>query len=168
MHSSKRLDVIIDGTSLNRMKKARLAFVPLVLVGLVSCASESSKVPVGEPAENIRQLALAYVQFAASNQGVGPPNQEALKKFLIQEDQLSEADADARFISSRDSQPYVVRWGERPEGSGPMGPEPPKPPIIIYERVGVDGKRYVANGRMSILQLASAEFSEAVPNAETE
>jgi hypothetical protein len=74
-------------------------------------------VPVGNAAENIRKLALGYVQFAATNQGIGPTNQEALKKFLTQRSGLSTQEVDAAFTSPRDHQPYEVFWRQRPMGT---------------------------------------------------
>lgn len=127
-----------------------------LVVLLVGCAGKQT-VPVGNAAEHIRKLALGYVQFAASNQGVGPANQETLKAFLIERSHLSPQDANAAFISPRDNQSYDVFWGRRPMGSAPLGPDPPKPSIIVIEKTGVDGTRYVADGRLSIQQLPRAE-----------
>ena len=133
-----------------------------MVVTLTGC-SPKSQVPVGKPAENIRKLALAYVQFSGANRGVGPKDQATLKKFMIQRSGLTEQEADALFVSPRDNQPYVIRWGLHPEGSGPMGPTPPKPPVIVYEKQGADGTHYVADGRMSILELSEQDFTKAVP-----
>ena len=69
-------------------------------------------------------------------------------------------------VSPRDNQPYVIRWGLAPEGSGPMGPEPPKPMIIAYEKSGAEGTRYVADGRISVVQKSQEEFSRVVPEHE--
>ncbi len=135
----------------------------LVLVVVMAGCSPKSQVPVGKPAENVRKLALAYVQFSGTNRGVGPTDQASLKKFMIGRSGLTEQEADALFVSPRDNQPYVILWGLHPEGSGPMGPTAPKPPVIIYEKDGADGTRYVADGHMQILELSEQDFSKAVP-----
>lgn len=127
-----------------------------VVVLLVGCAGKQT-VPVGNAAEHIRKLALGYVQFAAANQGVGPADQETLKKHLIERSHLTPEQADSAFVSPRDNQPYQVFWAIRPMGSGPIGPDPPKPSIIIVEKTGADGTRYLADGRLSIRQLPPAE-----------
>ena len=123
-------------------------------------------VPVGNAAENIRKLALGYIQFAAANQGVGPSNQEALKKFLMQRTRLSQSEADAAFTSPRDHQPYVVFWGQRPMGTQSVGPDSPTPAIIIVEATGTGGTRYVANGQLSIKELPAAEVDELLPKTQ--
>jgi hypothetical protein len=122
---------------------------------------------VGNPAENIRKLALAYVQYAAANRDLGPPNQEALTKFLMQRDGLSQDEAKEYFVSPRDQLPYEVFWGRRPLGTGPIGHNPPRPSIIIVERTGAGGTRYVADGQVAVKEMSAAEFAQAVPEVKT-
>jgi hypothetical protein len=118
------------------------------------------KVPVDEAAENIRKLALGYVQYAAANRGVGPADQAVLEKFLVTRHGFSPEEAKACFVSPRDNQPFMVRWSQRPSGSGPIGPNPPKPAIIIAERNGADGTRYTADGLVSVKELPASEVSQ--------
>jgi hypothetical protein len=122
-------------------------------------------VPVGNAAENIRKLALGYVQFAATNQGIGPTNQEALKKFLMQRSGLSTQEVDAAFTSPRDHQLYEVFWGQRPMGTRPIGHDPPKPAIIIVEATGAGGTRYIADGQLSIKEMPAAEIADVLSKA---
>ncbi len=144
-----------------------LAFFALVaIIAIVGCGGRSD-VPVDDAAENIRKLALGYVQFAATNRDVGPPNRESLTKFLVQQNGFSREEAEACFISPRDNQPYVVKWGQRPLGSGPIGPKPPKPSIIIFESGGADGTRYVADGQLAIKEMSAEQFAQAVPDDKT-
>lgn len=115
-----------------------------------------------DPAENIRQLALSYVQYSAQNRGVGPKDKEKLKEFMIKRNGMNEADAEARFISPRDNEEYVIRWGLRPQGSGPIGPDPPKSPIIIYEKTG-DGRTHItADGKMAVITMSEEELASAL------
>jgi hypothetical protein len=130
---------------------------------VAGCGSKSD-VPVGKAAENIRKLALAYVQFAATNKGIGPSNKDALASFLAKQNRLSREAAEAYFVSPRDNQPYVIRWGLRPLGSASIGPDVPEPSIIIIERTGVDGVRYIADGQLGIRQLSDEELQHAVPD----
>jgi hypothetical protein len=117
-----------------------------------------------DPAANIQKLALGYVQFAAANAGVGPANQQALTKFMVERNGIPREEAEKSFVSIRDNQPYIIRWGLRPQGTGPMGPDPPKPIILIMERTGADGTRFVADSRPSVSQMTNEELSQAVPD----
>jgi hypothetical protein len=138
----------------------------LAAVWVVGCG-RSSQVPVGDAAENIRRLTLSYIQFAAANNGVGPANQESLAKFLAERNGLSRVEADSYFISPRDQQPYIVLWSRRPLGSSSVGEEVPTPSVIIFERTGADGVRYLADGQLGIRQLTADEISKLVPEAES-
>ncbi len=140
------------------------AFCALAAMVATTGCGRRPEVPVGDGAERIRKLALAYVQYAATNRGVGPADQQALAKFLMQRNKLSKEAAEASFISPRDNQPYIVRWGQRPMGSHPAGDESPEPAIIILESTGADGTRYVANGLISIKQLSAEELARVVPD----
>jgi hypothetical protein len=127
------------------------------------CSGEP-EVPVGDAAENIRKLALGYAQYAAANGGVGPADQQALSKFMVERNNLPQDEVEKSFISIRDNQPYIIRWGLRPQGSGPMGARPPTPVIIIMERTETDGVRYVADSRPSVSQMTEEELEQLVPD----
>ena len=142
------------------MNSGFLAFC--VLAAAVAGCARTAEVPVGDAAKNIRLLALGYVQFAASHGGVGPPNQEALSKFLVESKKIPKAEVEKYFVSPRDNQPYEIFWGQRPVA---MGPDSLKPSIIVVERAGADGTRFVADGMVGVKQLSAAEFAQAVPNA---
>lgn len=153
---------------LARSRGSRVAVGYVLVVGIAIVMSAScgpvSKVPEGDPAENIRSLALGYCQAAAANRGIGPSGEEQLIKFLVQRNEIPEEEARKMLISPRDNEPYVIRWGLKPSGNM-LEENAPPPPIIIYEKTGADGTRYVADGRMSILALTPEEFAEAVPEA---
>jgi hypothetical protein len=140
----------------------RGCLVAAVIV-LSGCGGKS-EVPVGDAADNIRKLALGYVQYAAANRGVGPANQQALTKFMVERNAMPQAEVEKSFVSIRDNQPYIVRWGLRPQGSGPLGAEAPKPIIIIMERTGADGTRFVADSRPEISQMTEEELIQQVPD----
>jgi hypothetical protein len=132
----------------------------VVAMLLIPGCGRRPDVPVDDAAEHLRKLALGYVQYAATNRGVGPANQAVLEKVLVERNGLSPEETKACFISPRDNQPFIVRWGQRPTGSGPAGPSPPKPAIIIAELNGANGTRYVADGLMSVKELPAAEVSQ--------
>jgi hypothetical protein len=135
---------------------AAAGVIMVLALGIAGCR-RNQQVPVGDAAEKIRKLALAYVQFAATNNGIGPADQDALAKYLAKRNGLSGEEAKTYFVSPRDNQPYIIRWGERPLGSAPIGPEVPTPAIIIIERTGAGGIRYVADGQTSVRQLPAEE-----------
>jgi hypothetical protein len=68
-----------------------------VALGLAGCRSHS-QLPVDDATEKLRKLALAYVQFAATNNGIGPADEASLAKFLAQRNGLSREDAKPYFV----------------------------------------------------------------------
>ncbi len=147
----------------NRVRCIAGVYLGVVIAGLAGCRAKSD-VPVGDAAENIRKLTLAYVQYSASHRGLGPPNQETLAKYLVDQKEFTREEIDKFFVSPRDHQPYVIRWGIRPVGTGVIGPDPPKPAILIFEQLGVESVRYVADGQMSVKELSAEAFAQAVPD----
>jgi hypothetical protein len=135
----------------------------LSLASHAGCGGDRD-VPVGDAAENIRKLSLAYVQYAAASGGVGPADQKSLTKFMVERNGIPQDEAEKSFVSIRDNQPYIIRWGVRPQGSGPLGAEAPKPVVIVVERTGADGLRYVADSRPSVNQMTEDEIKQLVPD----
>ena len=65
---------------------------------------------------------------------------------------------DELFISDRDGKPYVVYYaGQRPKGVAQD--------VVAFEQVGVDGKRLVAYGLGSVVEVDEQRFNELVPEA---
>ena len=163
--TSTRIVPRTGGFRANGLGPRFAAFCALVaMVVTIGGCGRKSDVPVGDAAERIRKLTLAYVQYAATNRGVGPADQDALAKYIMQSNGVSKEEADAYFISPRDNQPYIVKWGQRPMGSGPIGHDPPPPVVLILESTGADGTRYVGNGLVSIQQMSAEELARAVPD----
>lgn len=150
-----------------RWRCGRAGFLAAVVLVLVAGCGGESEVPVGDAAENIRKLALGYVQYAATNRGVGPADQKALTKFMVERNALPPEEVEKSFVSIRDNQPYIIRWGLRPQGSGPLGAQAPQPVIIIMERTGAEGTRYVADSRPEISQMTEEELKQQVPDLES-
>jgi hypothetical protein len=132
----------------------------------VGCAGGGkSDVPVGDAAENIRKLALAYVEYAAAHGGVGPANEEQLAKSLADAAGISPAEAKSRFTSIRDNKPYTIRWKMRTMAPR-TGPDAPKPNLLIYESEGLNGTRYTADGRLSIKEMTDEQIKQTYPDFE--
>lgn len=139
-------------------------FCAAVAIGMMGgCGGAKSDVPVGDAAENIRKLTLAYVQYAGAHGGKGPADKKALAKAVADDNLITVEEAEKFFVSPRDNQPYVIRWSQRPMGR-PEGPNPPKPNILIFETTGADGTRYVADGQMSVKELSEERFNQLVPD----
>lgn len=119
-----------------------------------------------ETAERLRQVTLAYVQHAAQNRGIGPADAAQLRTALSAGQGLAADEVETCLISPRDGLPWAVRWGKRPLGDAPLGPAPPRPEIVAFERQGIDGVRYAGDGRVSVRPYDAASFAAAVPDAE--
>jgi hypothetical protein len=152
---------------LNHSSQVKLSLIGVWLLSAIvaGCATSDSDVPVGDAAENIRKLALAYVEYAAAHNGVGPPDQAALAQTLVKTSGDSAEEANARFTSPRDNKPYVIRWKQRPMGP-PRGHDPPKARLLIYEQEGLDGKRYSADGQLSIREMSDENIRQTYPEFE--
>ncbi len=92
---------------------------------------------------NIDRLKNAYKLYMNAHGMKGPKDEQELKNFL-REDRaaivrlkrmgVGQDEVDAMFISDRDGEPFVVRWGLKGFADHAM----------IFEAKGVDGKRLIA------------------------
>ena len=71
---------------------------------------------------------------------------------------LQRTDVESLFVSPRDGQPYVVRYGLKFGGPSPGGS-----PVVAYEQTGVGGYRYVAFAVGGAEQVDEKRFRELVP-----
>ena len=116
---------------------------------------------------HLKPLAILYGQFVGEHQGRPPKDEQEFKQYVRSQSpevlaSFGISDADTVFISSRDGQPYVVRYGNAAK-TGPPGPG--GQPVIAYERTGVSGKRFVASSIGAVEEVDEARFKELVPNA---
>jgi hypothetical protein len=132
--------------------------VPLLLAvtGCSRVKVEPREALLGE-AETQRVLGL-YTHYRSTTGGKPPPNADALKAWVkkLKKEELSQrgiTDVDQAFISPRDQQPYVIV-----PPSGSLG-------VVVFERKGVDGKRYVGTQQGSTLEIDESRLREQVPNA---
>lgn len=133
-----------------------------ILIAVTGCHRATVADGTGDTVVAMRRLTLAYSQYAAQNRGMGPANQAALVKFIMQHDRISQDAAEAFFVSPRDKQPYIVRWGRRPLGAAILGPDPPTPEILVVEATALGGQRFVADGQGTVQQIAEAEAAQLV------
>jgi hypothetical protein len=103
------------------------------------------------------------MRYMAQHRGAPPRNEAEFKKFIEmagpEHKHLGIDNVDELFVSERDGQPYVVAYGK-------LGPKVPAlgGPITIYEKVGADGKRFVATD-LTVETVTEEEFQRIVPNA---
>ena len=130
----------------------------LFLLG-VGCAKEPTTVE-GDASERLRALARGINQYASSNRGKAPKDEETLKKFLART--MPNESADDLLVSPRDGQPYVVLYGAElsmPDPSSNQGWPP-----VAYEAEGVEGKRQVAFFSGGVEELDDEAFAAKVPS----
>lgn len=99
---------------------------------------------------NVKRLATMYSFFHLKNNFKGPKNEAELREFIEAQDvkRLSLADIDPAnlddlFVSERDQEPFVIRYGKDTYIRGPSIP-------VVFEATGVDGMRQIGfcNGSM--------------------
>lgn len=92
---------------------------------------------------NLKKLRGAYGLYLINHNLVGPKNEQEFKEYLKNDPgakvkmgrmDVTPDTVDDIFISSRDGQPFKIRWGLRGLADH----------AIVFEAEGVDGKRMVA------------------------
>jgi hypothetical protein len=133
-----------------------------LLVPLLLAVTSCSRVKVEPRAEvppveaDIRSVVALYTDY---RQAVGkPPTAEALKAWAkkLKKEALSQrgiTDVDKVFVSSRDNLPFVTV-----PPSGDLS-------VVVFERKGVDGKRFIGTQQGSAFEIDEAYFRANVPNA---
>jgi len=113
------------------------------------------------PAEEMRikNLAVLRGQYVARNKGKPPANREVFEKFVksLSAEELKrfgvEGNVDDLFVSPRDGEPYVLR--SVPE----MGAAKT---VVLHEKTGKKGKRWVAFSTSEVQEVDQARFEELV------
>ncbi len=107
---------------------------------------------------NVKRLATMYSFFHTLNKFKGPKDEAELRSFIEAQDpkRLSLADIDATkldelFVSERDGEPFVVRYGVDTIIRGPSLP-------VIFESLGVDGTRQVGFCNGSMKEVDNEEY----------
>jgi hypothetical protein len=143
------------------MNRTRISIVLSACAALIAGGCGASRgAPQAKPqAARMNVLARMYAS-ATGKLGRPPQNEAELKKFLAGERAKLEAahvsSPDELFVSENDGAPLVIRYGPRPAGPGRD--------VIAYEKVGVDGKRFVAFSTGDAFALDEAKFRELIPN----
>jgi hypothetical protein len=112
--------------------------------------------PQADPARsNIQQLAVLCGRYATQNKGAPPKTLDQLKKFAKAQGAASEVSGGDLFISPRDQEPYVLI----PQAQ--MGvPGVGEKKMLLHEKTGSGGKRYVVYSTIEIEEVGDARFQE--------
>jgi hypothetical protein len=163
-----------------QMRRGGKLLVGCLCVVVAAC-SGGDKGAYSDGTPHIQQIVSLYTKYVSEHKGQPPRNADELKKWAAtlkkeELDQMKIKDLDAAFISPRDNQPYGVIPKSMKELMG-GGMKPPLPgqkpptnartmsPVIVYEKVGKDGKHWVAylfGG--SVEEVDEQRFRELVPN----
>ena len=131
-----------------------VAFTALAIAGIFSGCSKPAATE-DETTTDLRAIARAYeVVIAAGNR---PPRElDQIKRVLadLHTDGLVAGPPDEVLTSSRDGQPYVIVLGAE-LGAG-LSPE-----ILIYEKRGAEGNRFVFQMNYEVHQLTDEQFGQA-------
>jgi hypothetical protein len=134
----------------------------LLAVLSIGCGSRARPAAPGE--KNIRALAVFYGRYIGSHRGQPPANEAAFKAFVksLKPEDIAgmvdgATDAETLFISPRDKEPFVIRYGLRP---GPGAPE-----VLIHEKNGLNGRRLVALGLGAVEEVDATRFAQLLPGS---
>lgn len=151
----------------------KLACMMLGLVMLAGCGGSDLPELADLNNSNIRRVHSIYKMYMSAHDFKGPKNEEELKKHcasdntakvLIERMGLDPTQLDDIFVSERDGQPFKIRWG--------LSGIPDH--AIVFEAVGVEGKRLVALSKPRELDAAeyegywSGKIKPAAPGASTD
>lgn len=125
------------------MRAFLVASLLLVTLGCGSAESEIASIIRSNNDSNGKRLAnLYYMHQSMSPRLIGPKNEDEFRKFiqLRRPEQLAEMGVDAGlldelFVSERDGQPFVVRYGVAVPGSGGGHHQ-----AVVFEQQGKGGR----------------------------
>lgn len=115
------------------------------LTGSAGCGRDSSPRAVLAKVNkcNIQRLANLYHKYQSEHRWVGPPNEEAFRKYVsslppsrLEMLGIDPNDIENLFRSERDGETFNIRFNVPGSAMGKIDP-------VIFERVGVKGKRRV-------------------------
>jgi hypothetical protein len=134
------------------MYRRKVSFL-LVVTLLVGCTAENPTVTTGT--SHVRLLTMLYNKATRDLGHVPKDEQEfkdQVKRAEISPESLKVNSIDELFISERDGQPLQVVYGTPPKGSD----------VVVYEQIGVDGKRMVGHRIGMVEEVDDAKFKELV------
>ena len=119
----------------------------LALQGTAGCGTREQVTDVAKSYENLQIIGLAY-RDATDEWNRPPRSSDELAPFIRKRG----GDPAVIFKSPDDDQPYVIHWD--------IDYRSPNPPVLAYEKIGKDGRRYVSRFRI-VLHMTEEEFNKA-------
>lgn len=137
----------------------RVLSLLLLAAGFVCCTGCGGGIAPAADSDHIKTLTDLYISYMAANGRRPPPNEAALKEYLqkLPDDSPTKkkvTDVDSVFVSPRDGQPYAVVYAKDPKPQGG---------IIVYEKQGSEGKRFVGTAMGAVQEMEEGELTAALP-----
>jgi hypothetical protein len=137
-----------------------MALLILVIAGGCRGGGRSNQ---AQETSTLKPLAVFYGSYISQHGGKRPASEEEFKAFIKDPKNAGQlklfqiTNVDDLFISPRDREPYVVIYGKTSSAGGP--------PVVAYEKTGVEGKRFVVNALGGVEEVDEAKFRSMVPSA---
>lgn len=138
---------------------ASLVILSLVLPGCGSGGDAKSMIAAANDS-NVKRVATMYSFFHLKNNFKGPKDEAELRSFISEQDvkrlslaDIDPADLDGLFVSERDDEPFVIRYGIDTYIRGPAVP-------VVFEATGFEGLRQVGFCNGSMKEVDSDEYDE--------
>jgi hypothetical protein len=131
------------------------------LMLVVGCnRSQNATGPARSPESSLKQISVLYGQYTGRNRGQGPKNEAEFRKFITENGERSlkmaaVSSVDELFTSSRDNEPFVIRYGIKPSAPGKSGGS-----IIAYEKSGSGGSRFAVDSVGAVKTVDQSELDE--------
>jgi hypothetical protein len=136
-----------------------LCWVVLGLIVTPGCGSDEVNSPT---AVKLRGLANLYLDYAVARNGQGPAGEQAFRKhirgmpdFVVKNNGLDPDSLDSAFVSQRDQEPFVVRYGTRITDLRGDSRQ-----VIAHEKSGKNGKRLVVYASTRVDLVDEARLQE--------
>jgi len=130
---------------------SRLSLLLVIVLGLAGCSSRPPPRTENPDTTNLRRIYQAF-RLCEDFKQRRPQDVEELKHYL---GELGEPGTPAEFlISKRDGQPFVIFYNN---SINPAAGDV----VLVHEKDGADGERYVLTLAGNVKSLSDAEFAKA-------
>ena len=133
----------------------------MLLVGVLGCGEADPTAKLAELNEtNVQRVANLYFAYQKKHNFNGPPNEEAFKSFVtnfnptkLERMGIDPAATSDLFTSSRDGQPFKIRYGVRGSAMGSQE-------AVVFEAEGVSGTRMVGFLNLTHREVDAIEYEQ--------
>lgn len=140
--------------AVHRLQRATV----LLLLLIVSGCGDQTLAPTATEGRRVGAIVTTHNMMERAT-GRLPPNEQEFKKFIAENgsqalERSGVTAVDQLFVSDRDDQPLVVTYGKYSAGMNAK--------IVVYEKNGADGKRFVGDNSGAVELVDDARFNELV------